>query len=75
MLKLKMQQHLGTQVGLRSLVYRLMHLQTKPILKNKFVKLPRIFYIKIDILWCAYIKLNCLKKKYQENVEECIFDS
>ena len=49
-LKLKMQQLLGSQVGPRPLVYRVMYLQAKPILINKFVKMPRIFYIKIDIL-------------------------
>ena len=48
-LKLKMQQLLGPQVGPQPLVYRLIYLQTKPILKNKFVKIPRIFYIEIDI--------------------------
>ena len=45
MLKLKMQQILEPQVGLR-----LMYLLTKPVLKNKFVKVLRIFYIEIDIL-------------------------
>ena len=49
-LKLKMQQLLGSQVSPLPLVYRLIYLQTEPILKNKFVKMPRIFYIEIDIL-------------------------
>ena len=49
-LKLKMQQLLGPQVGPLPLVYRLIYLQTEPTLKNKFVKMPRIFYIEIDIL-------------------------
>ena len=49
-LQLKMQQLLGPQVGPWPLVYRLMYLQTKPILKNKFVKMPRIFCIEMDIL-------------------------
>ena len=48
--KLKMQQLLGTQVGPQPLIYRLMYLQSKPILENKFVKIPRIFYIEIDIM-------------------------
>ena len=39
-----------SQVGFLALVYRLIYLQTRPILKNKFVKMPRIFYIEIDIL-------------------------
>ena len=38
------------QVGCWPLVYRLMYLLTKPVLKNKFVKMLRIFYIVIDIL-------------------------
>ena len=37
-------------VGCRPLVYRLMYLLTKPVLKNKLVKMLRIFYIEIDIL-------------------------
>ena len=49
-LKLKMQQLLESQVGPLPLVYRLIYLPTEPILKNKFVKIPRIFYIEIDIL-------------------------
>ena len=40
-----MQQLLGPQM-----VYRLMYLQIKLNFKNKFVKMPRIFCIKIDIL-------------------------
>ena len=38
------------QVGCRPLDYRLMYLLTKPVLKNKFVKMLRIFYIEIYIL-------------------------
>ena len=49
-LKLKMQQLLGPQVDPRPLVYWLIYLLTKPVLKNKFVKMFRIFYMKIDIL-------------------------
>ena len=36
--------------GCRPLVYRLMYLLTKLVLKNKFVKMLRIFYMEIDIL-------------------------
>ena len=45
-----MQQLLGSQVDPLPLVDRLIYLQTEPILKNKFVKMPRIFDIKIEIL-------------------------
>ena len=41
---------LGPQVGTRPLVYRLKYLQTKK--NNKFVKIPRFFYIKI--LYCLF---------------------
>ena len=45
-LKLKLKQLLGPTWGPRPSVYRL----TKPVLKNKFIKMLRIFYIEIDIL-------------------------
>ena len=40
----------GAPSGLRPLVYKLMYLLTKPVLKKKIVKILRIFYIEIDIL-------------------------
>ena len=49
-LKLKMQQPLGPTWGPRHSAYRLIYLVTKPVLKNKFTKMLRIFYIEIDIL-------------------------
>ena len=66
--KLKMQQLLGPQVDLRPLVQRLMYVQTKQILKNKFFKMPRISCIEIDILSHAYTNVP-------GKVRESIFDT
>ena len=49
-LKWKMQQLLGPQMGPWPLVYRLMYRQIKLNFKNKFVQMPKIFCIEIDIL-------------------------
>ena len=71
-LKLQMQQLLRPTWGPRQSAYKLMYLLTKPVLKNKFIKMLRIFYIEIDLYFVMYLykcKLNCLKKRYQEKWE------
>ena len=62
----------GTPSGLQTL---LMFLQTKPILQNKFVKMPRSFILRKIFCMCPYkFKLN-FEEKVPGKVGECIFDS